>query len=245
MTGIPGLDEMLNGGIPRRHTVLVSGGPGTGKSTFAMQFLYNGIAKYGEPGVYLSLEERPEDLVRNFSRYGWDMDKVEILSIVPTGKLSSKDLRKGRFTFKTKEGYREGTFSMDLVREIIGSKAREIGAKRVVLDSISALSLHLEDRFVLRQEILATVHLLKELGTTSIITTETPEGERGLSRFGVEEFVAEGVIGVYNIKLGSKRVRGIEILKMRGTKHSQNISLMEITDKGIVVYPDENLFSEG
>lgn len=244
MTGIPGLDEMLNGGIPRGHTILVSGGPGTGKSTLAMQFLCNGIAQYGEQGVYLSLEERPEDLVRNFSRYGLDMDKVEILSIVPTGKLSSQDLRKRRFTFKTKDGYKEGTFSMDLIREIMVSKVEEIGAKRVVIDSVSALALHLEDRFVLRQEILATVQLLKDLGTTSIITTETPGGERALSRFGVEEFVSEGVIAIYNTKLGSKRVRGIEILKMRGTKHSQNISLMEITDKGVVVYPDENLFSE-
>lgn len=244
MTGIPGLDTMLGGGLPKGQVVLISGGPGTGKSTFAMQFLYNGVERYGERGVYFSLEERPEDLIRNFSSYGWDMDKVEILSIVPTGALSSQDLRKSRFTFKTREGFREGTFSMDLVRELIKSNVKETGAKRVVLDSLSALALHLEDRFVLRQEILATVHLLKELGVTSMITTETPEGEHGLSRFGVEEFVAEGVIGIYNIKLGSRRVRGLEILKMRGTKHSQNISLMEFTDKGIVVYPEENLFSE-
>lgn len=236
---------MLNGGLPKGQVVLISGGPGTGKSTLAMQFLYNGSKQYGERGVYFSLEERPEDLVRNFSRYGWNMDKVEILSIVPTGAPSSKDLRKGRFSFKTRGGFREGTFSMDLVRELIKNKVEELGAKRVVLDSVSALALHLEDRFVLRQEILATVHLLKELGVTSMITTETPEGERGLSRFGVEEFVAEGVIGIYNIKLGSRRVRGLEILKMRGTKHSQNISLMEFTEKGIVVHPEENLFREG
>ena len=236
---------MLMGGIPKGHTVLVSGGPGTGKSTIAMQFLYNGVAKFGEPGMYLSLEERPEDLVRNFSKYGWDMNKIEILSIVPTGKISREDLRRGRFTFRIGRTYREGSFSMDLIREIITEKVKELGAKRLVIDSISALSLHLEDKFILRQEILATVHLLKELGITSIITTETPEGKGGISRFGVEEFVVEGVIGIYNIKLGSKRVRGIEVLKMRGTKHSQKISLMEITSKGIVVYPEENLFSEG
>jgi KaiC/GvpD/RAD55 family RecA-like ATPase len=236
---------MLAGGLPRGQIVLVSGGPGTGKSTFAMQFLYNGVEQYGERGIFFSLEERPEDLIRNFSRYGWNMDKVEILSIVPTGSLSSQDLRKGRFTFKTREGFREGTFSMDLVRELIKSKVKETGATRMVLDSVSALALHLEDRFTLRQEILATVHMLKELGVTSMITTETPEGEHGLSRFGVEEFVAEGVISIYNIKLGSKRIRGLEIVKMRGTKHSQNISLMEFTDTGIVVYPDENLFREG
>ncbi len=243
-TGIPGLDEMIGGGIPKGHTVLISGGPGTGKSTFAMQFLYNGAVKYDEPGVYISLEEKPEDLVRNFSKYGWNLSRVDILSIVPTKSVTSANLRRGRFTFKTEKGFREGEFSMDFLREIIKDKVEKTKAKRVVLDSVSALALHLESGFLLRQEVLSTALLLSELGATSMIITETPEGLKGLSRLGVEEFVAQGVIGLYNIKLGSKRVRGLEILKMRGTKHSQNICLMSMTDEGIVVYPNENLYSE-
>ncbi|MFH1773652.1 MAG: ATPase domain-containing protein [Methanobacteriota archaeon] len=244
LTGIPGLDEMIGGGIPKGHTVLISGGPGTGKSTFAMQFLYNGAVKYNEPGVFISLEEKPEDLVKNFSKYGWDLSRVNILSVVPTKFVTSANLRKGRFTFKTEKGFREGEFSMDFLREIIKDKVEKTKAKRVVLDSISALSLHLEKSFMVRQEVLSTVLLLSELGATSMITTETPEGRKGMSRFGVEEFVSQGVIGLYNIKLGSKRVRGLEILKMRGTKHSQNICLMSTSDEGIVVYPKENLYSE-
>lgn len=243
LTGIPGLDEMVGGGIPRGHTVLISGGPGTGKTTFAMQFLYNGAVKYSEPGVYISLEEKPEDLAKNFSKYSWDLSRINILSIVPTKFVTSANLRKGRFTFKTEKGFREGEFSMDFLREIIKDKVEKTKAKRVVLDSISALSLHLEKSFVVRQEVLSTVLLLSELGATSMITTETPEGRRGLSRFGVEEFVSQGVIGLYNIKLGSKRVRGLEVLKMRGAKHSQNICLMSMTDEGIAVYPKENLYS--
>ena len=96
----------------------------------------------------------------------------------------------------------------------------------------------------MRQEIQEIIDMLEELGCTSLILTEMPGGREGLSTFGVEEFLLQGVIVIYNTKKGSKRVRGLEVLKMRGRKHSDKICLMEMTDKGIVVYPEESLFSE-
>ncbi|MEE9593935.1 MAG: ATPase domain-containing protein, partial [Candidatus Hydrothermarchaeales archaeon] len=83
LTGIPGFDEMLEGGLPKGYTILVAGGPGSGKSTFAMQYLTKGISDYGENGIYISLEERPKDIINNFGRYGWDISKVRLIGMVP------------------------------------------------------------------------------------------------------------------------------------------------------------------
>ncbi len=245
-TGIPGLDKMLEGGIPRGYTVLVAGGPGSGKSTLAMQFIYSGIKKYGEEGVYVSLQENPDDIKKNFSRYGWDLKKVDIVSLIPTkaGVLEDTEyIVPAKLEGKGEEvDFRK--FSIDSIKELITEKVKAKGAKRIVIDSLAPLLFQIEDSFSIRQEILALSMLLGKLGCTSLMVTEMPEGEKGVSRFGVEEFMTQGIIVVYNITKGSDRVRGLEILKMRGTKHSKKICLMDIADEGIVVYPTEDLHRE-
>lgn len=248
-TGVAGLDEMLEGGIPKGYTILVAGGPGSGKSTFAMQFLTNGIDQYGENGIYITLEERPEDMIRNFSNYGWDLSKIKIISMIPQ-KASIAQETKYVTSEEVVSGGEKNTielspkrFSIDLVRDIIKDHVNESNAKRLVVDSLAALSVQLENVFSIRQEILGLSNLLSELGCTSLLLTEMPEGQAGISRYGIEEFVCQGVIALYNIRKGSERARGLEILKMRGTKHSQKICLMEMADQGVVVYPNENLHS--
>jgi len=248
-TGVAGLDEMLEGGIPKGYTILVAGGPGSGKSTFAMQFLTNGIDQYGENGIYITLEERPEDMIRNFSNYGWDLSKIKIISMIPQ-KASIVQETKYVTSEEVVSGGEKNTielspkrFSIDLVRDIIKDHVNESNAKRLVVDSLAALSVQLENVFSIRQEILGLSNLLSELGCTSLLLTEMPEGQAGISRYGIEEFVCQGVIALYNIRKGSERARGLEILKMRGTKHSQKICLMEMADQGVVVYPNENLHS--
>jgi KaiC/GvpD/RAD55 family RecA-like ATPase len=135
-------------------------------------------------------------------------------------------------------------FSIKDVKSLIKKKAEEEKIERPVLDSISSLILLESDKFKVRQEIHGIIDMLEELGRTSLILTEMPGGTEGLSKFGVEEFLLQGVIVIYNTKKGSKRARGLEVLKMRGTKHSDKICLMVMTDKGIVVYPEESLFSD-
>ncbi len=244
-TGIPGLDEMLEGGFPRGYTILISGGPGTGKSTLAMQFLVNG-AEMGEEGIYITFEERPKDLIRNFSQYGWDLSKIFIIGVVT--KKSSFVPPVDYVTNKEEgENYREYTpknFSIDLLRDVIVEEVQKRNAKRIVIDSLPALALHFDSETKIREEILGLVNLLSELECTSLILTEMPTDGRGVSRFGVEEFLVHGVIALYNIRKGSERVRGLEILKMRGTRHSKRICLMEIGSSGIEVYPNESLYSE-
>jgi KaiC/GvpD/RAD55 family RecA-like ATPase len=137
------------------------------------------------------------------------------------------------------------SFSVDVIKDIITEQAEKVDAKRLVVDSLASLSIQLENTFAIRQEILGLSNLLNELGCTSLLLTEMPEGQEGISRYGMEEFICQGVIALYNIRKGSERVRGLEILKMRGTDHSKRICLMEIGDAGVVVYPNENLYTEG
>ncbi|MEE8168394.1 MAG: ATPase domain-containing protein [Candidatus Hydrothermarchaeales archaeon] len=250
LTGIAGFDEMLDGGIPKGYTILVAGGPGAGKSTFAMQYLYKGFTDYNENGIYITLEERPRDIVRNFSGYGWDMSKIKIIGMIPqkasiaqgTKYISPEDLEKQKDSNLLEFTPRK--FSVDLVRDIITREVESLNAKRLVIDSLASLSLQMEDIYEIRQEVLGLSNLLNELGCTSLLLTEMPEGQGGISRFGVEEFMCQGVIALYNIKKGSERVRGLEIVKMRGTKHSQKICLIDIGATGINVYPTEDLYRE-
>lgn len=246
-TGITGLDEMLEGGIPTRYTILVAGGPGTGKSTFAMQFLKNGVDQYGENGIYITLEEKAEDMIRNFGNYGWDLSKVKIISMIPKKASIAQETKYVSVGGGAGDGntveLSPKKFSVDLVADLIKEHVQKSDAKRLVIDSLAALSAQLEDPFSIRQEILGLSNLLGELGCTSLLLTEMPEGQKGISRYGIEEFVCQGVIALYNIRKGSERARGLEILKMRGTKHSQKICMMELAGDGFQVYPNENLYS--
>lgn len=250
LTGIPGLDEMLQGGFPKGYTILVAGGPGSGKSTFAMQFLYKGLADYKESGVYITLEEKPKDIIRNLSRYGWELSKVKLISMIPQKASIAENVKYITHfeTAKPEDNIVEFTpkrFSIDTVKDVITKEIKKTDAKRIVIDSLASLAAQINDIFEIRQEVLGLVNLLNDLGCTALVLTEMPEGQSGISRFGVEEFMAQGVIALYNIKKGSERVRGLEVLKMRGTNHSKKICMMEIAQNGVLVYPSEDLYREG
>jgi circadian clock protein KaiC len=251
-TGIEGLDKMLNGGLPTSRSILVCGGPGSGKTILSWQFLYHGAVLYNEPGLYVSLDEDVNQLKEELKSFGWSMKKGqdketislgwEIEKLENEGKLAIVDASPiRRIPGKVRIGdicIGKRDFSLVSLLGFIESRVKKIGAKRVVIDPISALTLQYRDIYERRTAILDLFEALAKFGTTNIITTEVRRTafEREISS---EEFLAHGVIVLHVFMNNMGIVRGMQIEKMRGVAHDNQIRPYEITEKGIEVFPQE------
>jgi circadian clock protein KaiC len=226
-TLIEGFDDVSHGGMPTGRTTLISGTSGTGKTLFAVQFLYNGIIHFDEPGIFVTFEEAPNDIIRNAYSFGWDLQKL-----VEQGKLFILDAS------PDPEGQDiVGNFDLSALIERIQYAIRKYKAKRVSIDSVTAVFQQYDAAGVVRREIFRLVARLKQVGATTVMTTER-EAEYGLvARFGVEEFVSDNVIILRNVLEGERRRRTIEILKLRGTTHMKGEYPFTITNNGISIFP--------
>jgi circadian clock protein KaiC len=244
-TGIDGLDEALNGGIPRGNIILVSGSPGTGKTILCLSFLYSGATKFDEAGVFVSTDQTEDEIRELAGKFGWDLKKLE-----------AKDMLR--------------LFHLDVTRyedmEYLGSierLIREVKAKRLVVDSFSTLTEFLvpiesrEERLKLfevlekivpvpvseaaiaRRVLIKLVKKLREWGCTCLVTSELPEEGKWLSRDTVSEFLCDGIILLRYFEYATGRPRSLMVRKLRYSKHSTEPWDMGITDKGIVVKPPE------
>lgn len=233
-TGIPGLDELIEGGFPKGDTILIAGKAGTGKSILATQFIYKGVTEYNEPGVLVTLEEPPRLIRRNMLRFGMDLQKLE-----KEGKISIVDLSPSKeATPATMVEY--PSFDLSGLQAIILNHVKKINATRVVLDTLSIMAYKFRSRDILREEFFKLAANITRTGCTLLITSEIPAQETGLGVFDMEAFLASGVIVLYNEKISdTSRSRSIEVLKLRGSKHSSRIHSMRITDEGIRVWPGE------
>ncbi len=232
-TGIEGLDELLDGGIPQGRTILVTGGSGTGKTIFGMQFIYYGAVN-GEPGIYLTLEERPKNLRTEMATFGMDIPKME-----KEAKMAIIDASLIRLGLESDEKLTLSPESFDLnhlIQNLIMA-ARNMKAKRVVIDALPSLDILMDnDASKVRNSIIEINYLLQENGLTSILLDEVPSGKESYSRHGVEEFVVDGIIILDKVESLDKR--SLIISKMRSTKHELKPVNFEImTGKGIVVSP--------
>ena len=232
VTGIPGLDDILHGGIPRRNVVLLSGGPGTGKSIFGQQYLYNGL-RSGEPGVLVVLEEHPVQVRVSMAQFGWDIRPFE-----ESGQLAVVDAftagigeaaKRERYVVRAPDDFQS---LIDVLREAI----RDVKAERAVIDSVTTL--YITKPALARGMVLQLKKILSGMGCTSILISQVSVTERGFGGPGVEH-AADGIIRLDLDEVEGELQRSIIIWKMRGTSHSMRRHPFEITNEGIVVKADE------
>lgn len=239
-TGIPGLDELLGGGLPRNRCSLICGGPGSGKTTFAVQFLYKGALEYNEPGVYVTLSESPEEIHSNLAPFGWDIAKLEKQKLFSIVDVRPYTVTEEGFITPTEKLFKYEKVPFSHIVKLIYSHVRETNAKRLALDTLNVLTVQYENPFEIRQGIVGLVQALSRLGCTSLLTLETRtirmETHPG-------QYLAHGVIILYFAGREGSMTRAIQVLKMRGIKHDEHVHPMEITAKGIVVHPEEICFT--
>src|SRR3989338_1169940 len=239
-TGINGLDELMEGGFPAGRTVLVSGACGTGKTIFCMQYLFNGAKKFSEPGIYVTLDERPDLVRQDMLRFGWDMRKLE-----EENMLHIIDGTIAKLGMPSEEEFSLPATGFDLDRLLleIMRVSKRIGAKRVVIDSVPALGFKFDNPGEVRKAVLKLAYMLMRIGVTSLITSEVQEGANKFGKYGVEEYVSDGVVVLHYMGVGMASNRTLHIRKMRATKHSEDLRPIEITERGIVVHNVEDVYS--
>ena len=244
LTGIPGLDEMLGGGIPRGHTISVFGGPGAGKTTFSLQFLYNGAVMYNEPGIYISLDESISDIKRNVKAFGWDFEKLEKEQKIVF--LDASFFRRISDVVKVSEDEKNNLkgYSISKLGSLIDDTIQDMDARRVVVDPMSTLIFQYSD---LNERRLAVIDLITKLRSrpdcTSFIImdlrTSTLERE-----YQIEEFLTQGTIILQTVpqpEIGLTRISLIE--KMRGTEHDTQPHPYLITKQGVNIFPNERVYA--
>jgi circadian clock protein KaiC len=227
-TGIRGFDTILEGGMPKERTLLVTGSTGTGKTVFTNEFLYKGITEYNENGVYVTFEERPSDLMRNVRNFGWNFEEL-----INQNKLTFVDASPDSLSMKV-----SGEYDLSGLIERIKYAVSKVNAKRVAIDALSMLFNRFPDKEIIRDTIFLLCDELKNMGVTSMITAEKPEIAVNLtSRYGVEEYVVDGVVEL-DFEHGQQQfTRKLFVKKLRGTGFRSGPVEYEITDKGLEVFP--------
>ncbi|HUR69707.1 MAG TPA: circadian clock protein KaiC [Candidatus Thermoplasmatota archaeon] len=225
-SGIAGLDDITDGGLPRGRPTLVAGGAGSGKTNLACQFLSAGILEEGENGVLLAFEESPEDIAKSSLSIGIDLDALR-----RQGKLAVDHIRVDRNTM-----LETGEYTLDGLFVRLQSAVDAVGAKRVVLDTLDALFAGLDDHAVLRSEFARLMAWLKEKGLTTVVTAESGVGG-SLTRHGLEEYVTDCVIALDNRLEGDVATRRIRVVKYRGSRHGSNAYPFLIDNDGLSIAP--------
>jgi circadian clock protein KaiC len=228
-TGIPGFDEITRGGLPARRPTLVCGTAGAGKTLFAMEFLVRGATLFNEPGVFMSFEESDEELATNVASLGFDLHQL----------VAADKLRLDYVFIERSEIEETGEYDLEALFLRLGHAIDSIGAKRVVLDTLEALFSALPNEAIVRAELRRLFRWLKEKGVTALITCERGEGT--LTRYGLEEYVADCVILLDNRVQNQISTRRMRIVKYRGTSHGTNEYPFLIDEKGFSVLPITSL----
>jgi circadian clock protein KaiC len=243
-TGIPGLDEIVYGGIPRGLSVLVTGSCGTGKTIFSLQYLFRGARDYGEPGVYVTFEESRDKVMAQAKSFGWDFESLEKKKLLSIYDVETDDEAE--------------------ILEEMKKRIAEVAAKRIVLDSLTTMVEHAvvyrsgiskemskysqeksslrfptETGSVTRKDIYFLINEINKLGQTAFLISEVGEKSEFLSRDTISEFAADGVIMLQNSVTGGQSERLVSVRKMRGTEINIDLSTLKFTKDGVEVVKEE------
>ena len=243
-TGIEGLDELISGGFPRGRVILVLGGPGAGKTILASQFLYKGISEYNENGIFVSLDESQNNYFSEMRKFGWDFKKAEEegkFLFVDATRLSRVAILKEKMLKEETSSLRGKQLQIDKLIEDLQAKIQQIGAKRVVLDTLASLFYRFMDPIERRTAGVDLIEALSDLGATAIVTTEL--SYLGLERNLMdEEFLVHGVIMMQTLFSGGTTTRALQVEKMRGTNVNPNLVPYTIDRNGIEIFPAMSVF---
>ena len=229
-TGITGLDEITGGGLPTGRPTLVCGSAGCGKTMLAMEFLVRGAAEFGEPGVFMMFEEHAAELTANVRSLGFDLDQL----------VKQKKIALDHVHIERSEIEETGEYDLEGLFIRLGHAIDSIGAKRVVLDTVEALFAGLPNHAILRAELRRLFRWLKDRGMTAVITGEKGDGN-AITRYGLEEYVADCVITLDHRVHEQISIRRLRILKYRGSAHGTNEYPFLIGEHGISVLPITSL----
>jgi circadian clock protein KaiC len=240
-TGISGFDESLSGGYPRGRSILLVGEPGSGKTTFGIQFLLDGVVNHNENGVLVTLmEESKEELFQNAAGFGYDLAKYEtdrslcVLDLSPVRVVVDREMTyaiPGEESVLGERGFHVG----ELI-SLINKNIMEVNAKRVVIDSITPFMLSRKDRFEVLYDVTTIIRALNASLVTALLTAESLPGLQGMTGIGFESFLTDGIILLRIMKDSENlRKRYIEIIKMRGSPHTLEPIEYQITSKGLEV----------
>ena len=230
MTGIEALDNLLDGGIPRGNTVLITGAVGTGKTSLCLEFLVHGALR-GENSLYISVTESTDKLLKNIIPYDFFDDKL-----VKEGRLHVLDLP----VIYERLGLDRPEFDYEEINILINAIVNlvtELKVKRLVLDSITSVAYRLKSEEILREFVLKLGAQLSALGCTTLVVSEiSPSGER-YSSYGVEEAISDGIIVMANLERRGDLLRTLQVVKMRGTMHSRTKYVLDLTTTGVLLVP--------
>jgi len=242
-TGIAGFDNLIKNGIPEGSNVIIAGGPGCGKTIFCLQTLYN-LACQGHDCVYLSMEERPERLKSHMLSFGFDVKEIKnepnqiILSAKNSGMIALKRLQPIIIARSVEALLEKASGRLPLDIDVVLDFIPEnFNPRLLALDSISAIETSFSGKLEqYRIYIEQLFRFFEELALTTFFITESSDAPYKFSKTGVEDFLADGIIVFYNFQGETERLRGVEIIKLRGTSHSQRIAPITISSEGINVF---------
>jgi circadian clock protein KaiC len=224
VTGIQGLDDIITGGIPKNRSTLLLGNTGCGKTIMAMEFLVNGIVMFNEPGVFISFEEKTDELMLNVQSLNYNLDK----------HLANNKIYIEHISIQEVEMRETGKYDLEGLFVRLEQAINKVKAKRIALDSLDTLFYSLDYK-VLRSEFKRLLNWLKNKEVTAIITSEI--GDTSLTRHGLEEYVADCVISLDNRVTNQITTRRLRIVKYHGSFHGNNEYPFIIDEKGITVFP--------